>query len=613
MRALRICAGLGVFLTHIAHAQGPTLRPAPRSSPLERRPNVILILSDDLGYGDLGSYGASDAKTPNLDRLARQGVRFTDAYANAAVCLPTRAALITGRYQQRIGAEWNWSARAVQINTPAFYRRVGSVWRDRSDAIGFHGLEVTPASLPLLLKQSGYATGLIGKWHLGERRDQGPNAHGFDEFFGFLGGMEDYYTHRDLLGRHDLYEDTTEVEVPQYLTDAFTRRAVSFVDRHAGDPFFLEVAYNATHSPFQPPDQPPSAQGVTPPPSGVFPLRSLRENPLDKLPGDSAGPTRQDYVRMLERMDQGVGEILRALETHGLAGNTLVIFTSDNGGEWLSRNAPLFHYKGTLWEGGIRVPLIMRWPQHLPAGKISRQAAVTMDLTASVLAATGTSAGADYPLDGIDLLPMASGARPVVDRDLFWRIDIPTRVQRAARSGSWKLLIDGEDGVDVYHIMLFNLATDPGERHDLASQYPARVRDLRARYAAWEQEVAPLPVGVSLQLLELARTDGVDAVIARYRALKGEAKSNWLFDESQLNDVGYWLLRRRRPADAIRIFLLNVEEYPDAANPYDSLGEAYLAAADTTRAIASYRRSLQLDPRNENASAVLGRLGAQPR
>jgi arylsulfatase A-like enzyme len=479
MRTLGVCAGLFVLLAGSAHAQGRTLRAAQSSAQQERRPNVILILSDDVGYGDLGSYGAPEAKTPNLDRLARQGVRFTESYANGSVCTPTRAALITGRYQQRVGLEWIGGVRTVLVNTPTLRRnRVGSLWLPPWDSASFPGLPVTAASLPALLKSSGYTTGLIGKWHLGERREMGPNAHGFDEFFGFLGGMVDYYTHRDLSGRHDLYEDTTEVQVPRYLTDEITRRAVGFVNRHAAGPFFLEVAYNATHSPFQPPDMPPSsAQGVTP--------------AKPQLPGDSAAPTRQDYVRMLERMDQGVGEILGVLETRGLAGNTLVIFTSDNGGEWLSRNAPFFHYKGTLWEGGIRVPLIMRWLQHLPAGRTSRQVTVTMDLTASVLAATGTSAAADYPLDGINLLPMASGAKPVVERDLFWRIDIPTRVQRAVRSGPWKLLIDGEDLPDVFHFMLFNLPTDPGERHDLASQYPARVADLQARIAAWEREVAP--------------------------------------------------------------------------------------------------------------------------
>jgi len=414
-----------------------------------RTPNVVLILMDDLGYGDLGSYGGPDVHTPNLDRLAREGVRLTEAYANGAVCTPTRVALISGRYQQRVGLEWVLGDSAAD--------------RDR-------GLPATGTSLPALLKTNGYATGLIGKWHLGWKPEFGPNAHGFDEFFGFLGGAHDYYT-RPAGGLSDLYENTRPVEPTGYLTDEITRRAVSFITGHANGPFFLEVAYNAVHWPFEPPDRPPTeAERNTP-------------RPLRQMPDDPVPATRSDYVRMLERADQGVGEILAALDRLALARNTLVIFTNDNGGEWLSRNAPLFHRKATLWEGGIRVPLILRWPGELPAGKTSGQVAITMDLTASILAATGTHAPEGYRPDGIDILPVLRGDAPLLERHLFWRITRAQRQQRAVRSGRWKLLVDGGQ------FLLFDLGDDPGERMDLAARHPELVVMLKRLLAEWERDV----------------------------------------------------------------------------------------------------------------------------
>ncbi len=413
------------------------------------KPDVVLILMDDLGYGDVGSYGGTDARTPNIDRLAREGVRLTDAYANGAVCTPTRAAFISGRYQQRVGLEW------VLTGAPA----------DRD-----LGLPATGTSLPGLLKTNGYATGLIGKWHLGFKREFGPNAHGFDEFYGFLGGAHDYYTGAGD-GESGLYEDTTLVEPHGYLTDEITRRAVGFVARHAAAPFFLEIAYNAVHWPFEPPDRPPTdvERGAR---------RQLRQMPDDSVPA-----TRQDYVRMLERADRGVGEILAALDRLGLARNTLVIFTNDNGGEWLSRNAPLFHRKGTLWEGGIRVPLIFRWPGELPAGKTSAQVAITLDLTASILAATGSTLPDGYRPDGIDLLPILRGDTPLRDRNLFWRVNRPLRHMRAVRSGHWKLLVDGDQ------YLLFDLTSDVGERNDLAVQHPELVLRLKDLLTGWERDV----------------------------------------------------------------------------------------------------------------------------
>lgn len=419
------------------------------------RPNVVLILMDDMGYGDIGSYGVKDAKTPNLDRLAREGIRLTDAYANASNCSPTRAGLITGQYQQRYGIEWP----------------LGSVPGDSA-----RGLRVTGTSLPALLKKNGYATGLIGKWHLGFKSEFGPNAHGFDEFFGFRSGAVDYYTHRQGDGTADLYENTTPIEVHGYLTDEITRRAVSFVGRHSAAPFFLEVAYNAVHWPFQPPGMPAAESHHAPQPAASGDLR-LYQGPNAAVPA-----TRRDYVRMLERADDGIGEILEALERQGLTRNTLVIFTNDNGGEWLSRNEPLSNRKSTLWEGGIRVPLILRWPGHLPANRSSKQVAMTMDLTASVLEVTGAAVPSSYRLDGLNLLPSLSGRSPIIERQLFWRRKRPTE-QRAVRSGGWKLL---QDGGNFY---LFDVSADPGERHDLTAKHPELVRKLNAMLDAWEKDV----------------------------------------------------------------------------------------------------------------------------
>jgi arylsulfatase A-like enzyme len=420
-------------------------RAASAQSTDPNRPNVVLIITDDVGYGDIGSYGAPDIKTPNIDSLAKNGTRLTDFYA-APNCSPTRAALISGRYQQR-----------VRIENPLGAARVAAE----------QGLRATGRTLPQLLKNNGYRTGLVGKWHLGYKPEFSPNAHGFDYFFGFKSGLIDYYQHTDQSGEHDLFENGEPTHVAGYSTDLFTERSVAFIEKSAGQPFFLEVAFNAAHWPFQVPDHPSVAPN----------------NARFVQPQDDPTNTRRDYVAILERADQGVGKILATLERLGLARNTLVIYTQDNGGEWLSRNAPLFHRKSTLWEGGIRVPAIFRWPGRIPAGKTSAQVGIVMDLTATILAATNSPVPPDARLEGIDLLPLLQAGARRTDRTLFWRITLQARRQRAVRQGDWKLLLDGGNP------MLFNLANDIGERNDLTTQRPDLVKRLFPLITQWEEDV----------------------------------------------------------------------------------------------------------------------------
>jgi arylsulfatase A len=411
----------------------------------EPRPNVVIIITDDMGYADIGTFGARDIKTPSIDSLARDGVKLTDFYANAPVCSPTRAGLMTGRYQQRYGIE-------------APLQQVSTAWQQ--------GLRATGRSLPQLLKNSGYATALLGKWHIGYQADMSPNAHGFDYFFGFRAGYIDYYQHTDGDGQPDLWENSTPVGEEGYMTDLISDRSVRFIEQHARQPFFLEVAYNAPHWPYQRPDAPSTA---------IDKARHLRP---DEVPTS----TRADYVTMVERLDRGVGKILRALDDHSLARNTIVIFTNDNGGEWLSNAGPLFNRKSSVWEGGIRVPALIRWPATLPAGKTSLQVGITMDLTASVLAATSSAVPADTRLDGMNIFPILQGISPVVERTLFWRSSLG-RTQKAVRSGDWKLVVDGAN------TMLFDVSKDIGERTDLTNQRLDVVAQMRPLLAAWESDV----------------------------------------------------------------------------------------------------------------------------
>ncbi len=432
--------------------------PGPGLVPAKNKPNIVFVLVDDMGYADLGCTGAKDIQTPHIDRLAAEGLKFTDFYANASVCTPTRAAFITGRWQQRVGFEWAMGFTAEQA------RRVNGQWVNEPD---IHALGLPPGkpTIATRLKEAGYATGAFGKWHLGYKDEYNPTRHGFDEYFGVLLGHADYYRYNYFDGTYELRDGLNPVKAEGYLTDLLNQRAAQFVAKHAKEPFFLYVPYNAVHSPYQPPNRPLPA--VT------------KEGMYDG--------NRQIYAAMLEKVDEGVGMILAELEKQGLADNTLFVLSSDNGGERYSDNAPLFHHKQTLWEGGIRVPCLMRWPAKLPRDKLATQPAITMDLTATFLAAAGVSASAEPPLDGINLLPILLGEAPPQTRTFCWRVNRSNRQMKAVRHGDWKYVQDA--GVE----MLFNLKDDIGERRDMAFRHPEILADLKSRLQAWEAEMDASP------------------------------------------------------------------------------------------------------------------------
>ncbi|HET9012300.1 MAG TPA: sulfatase-like hydrolase/transferase [Gemmatimonadaceae bacterium] len=403
------------------------------------RPNILYIMSDDLGYGDLGITGRTDYATPVLDALAREGVRLTQAYCAAPVCTPTRVALNTGRYPAR--------AR-VGLFEPL----------TTSD----DGLLPEPPTLARLMKDAGYETGLIGKWHLGLRPEHHPLRHGYDEFYGFLGAAADYASHVDTETHEVNFQDGDQpVATKGYLTDLFTDRTIRFIQRKRSRPFFLNLEYNAPHWPWQAPGDPPYPDSMS----------------------SKSGGTPAVFGRMVKSMDDGIGRILAALRDAGRDRDTIVIFTSDNGGERFSNMGPFSHGKMTLYEGGLRTPAFVRWPGVIAPNTTTDQTAITMDWTATLLARAGAQADARAPLDGIDLLPALTGAKPV-PRDFYWRISQRVK-QKALRSGDWKYLVTSEGE------HLFDLATDPGEKSDVKEKHPEVLAALRAKYAGWEGAVLP--------------------------------------------------------------------------------------------------------------------------
>ena len=421
-----------------------------------RRPNVVFIVADDLGYADLGCYGGRPASfgrvSPVIDELAANGMRFTQGYANSPVCSPTRFALATGRYQYRLrgAAEEPIGSRNARGN-------------------GVLGLPPSHPTIASLLREAGYRTALVGKWHLGYPPHFSPLRSGYDEFFGPIAGGVDYWTHRNGAGMHDLWLGEDERHEDGYLTDLLSTHAVDTIERMARDPdtpFLLSLHYTAPHWPWETRDDPQVADDVA--------------GELFHLHGGSV----DTYRRMIHHMDEGIGWVMQALRRHGLDDDTLVVFTSDNGGERFSDNWPLVGGKMDLTEGGIRVPWIAHWPAVTARGSVSRQHCMTMDWSATVIDAARATPHPDYPLDGVSLLPVVRDATKTFARPMFWRMK--HRDQRALRDGDWKYLkVDG-------HEYLFDIAADERERANQAKRQPARFEAMRRAWERWNETMPPI-------------------------------------------------------------------------------------------------------------------------
>lgn len=425
------------------------------------RPNIVFIVADDLGYADLGCYGGRAPVSPVLDSLAAGGMKFTQGYSNSPVCSPTRFALMTARYQYRLRG-----AAEEPIN-------------NKSRGSTTLGLPPEHPTLPSLLKASGYRTALIGKWHLGYPPSFGPLRSGYEEFFGPMSGGVDYFTHCSSGGTHDLWLGEEEKKEDGYLTDLISQRSVDYVERmaggaKAGTPFFLSMHYTAPHWPWETREDEALAQEIR---GNLFHLH---------------GGNIHSYRRMIHHMDEGIGQVMDALRRNGLTDNTLVVFTSDNGGERFSDSWPLVGGKMDLTEGGIRVPWIAHWPAQIAAGRVSEQHCMSMDWSATLLAAAGVSADTGYPLDGISLLPVLQQPGRHFHRPLYWRMN--HRGQRALRDGDWKYLrMDGND-------YLFNIPADERERANLAARESGRLAAMRQAWEQWNDSMPPIPADATVSL-----------------------------------------------------------------------------------------------------------------
>jgi len=429
------------------------------------RPNIIFIVADDLGFADLGCYGGREAEfgpvSPVLDRLAANGLKFTQGYANSPVCSPTRFALMTARYQYRLRG-----AAEEPINS-------------KSKGSTTLGLPPEHPTLPSLLREAGYRTALIGKWHLGYPPVFGPLKSGYEEFFGPMSGGVDYFTHASNNGTHDLYAGDDEKHEEGYLTDLLSQRAVDYVQRMApgaaqGTPFFLSLHYTAPHWPWETREDHALAAEVK---SNLFHLH---------------GGNIHTYRRMIHHMDEGIGWVVDALRKTGQLDNTMIVFTSDNGGERFSDNWPLVGGKMDLTEGGIRVPWIAHWPAVIAPGGVTTQHCMTMDWSATLLELGGAKPAADHPLDGVSLAGVLRQPMQTFERPLHWRMN--HRGQRALRLGDWKYLrVDGND-------YLFNIPADERERANLGKHQAERLQAMRSAWETWNASMPAIPEDASVSL-----------------------------------------------------------------------------------------------------------------
>jgi arylsulfatase A-like enzyme len=410
------------------------------------QPNIVFIMADDLGYADVSCNGSRHCSTPNIDRIAERGVRFTQGYANSAVCSATRLALITGRYQYRL---------PLGLEEPL---------AGKTDV----GLPPEHPTLPSLLRHAGYGTTLIGKWHLGVLPKFGPSQSGYDHFWGIRTGAIDYYSHKNPRGEDDLWDGDATVHQAGYLTDLLGDKAVGAIEEYARQerPFLLSLHFNAPHWPWEAPgDQAASDR-----------LLGTRLRHFD-------GGTQRTYARMVQAMDAQIGRVLQALDINGLSDNTIVIFTSDNGGERFSDTWPFSGIKTELLEGGLRVPSLICWPARVKAGVVCDQAAITMDWFPTLLEAAGVRPDHGFPPDGISLLPVLFGGSDPVARTLFWRYR--TNTQRAMRDGDFKYLKIQEN------TFLFNVVDDPRERANLKALRQDVFDRMEADWHAWNATMLP--------------------------------------------------------------------------------------------------------------------------
>jgi len=430
-----------------------------------KQPSIIFIVADDLGYADLGCYGGRDAPfgavSPHIDALAAGGLRFDQGYANAPVCSPTRFALMSLRYQYRLRG-----ALEEPINS-------------RSRGSATLGLPPEIPTLPSLLREAGYATSLIGKWHLGYPPSFGPLRSGYDEFFGIMAGGVDYFTHCSSQGDHDLYAGESAHHEVGYLTDVLSQRAVDHVQRsaaaaHSGRPFFLSLHYTAPHWPWETRADAAVAPEVA---ANLFHLH---------------GGNVDSYRRMIHHMDEGIGRVVAALREQGLLDDTIIVFTSDNGGERFSDNWPLVGGKMDLTEGGIRVPWIAHWPRGIAAGGLSHQHCMTMDWSTTLLDLAGGRPHASHPPDGISLRSVLHDPAHSFERPMHWRMK--HRQQRARRDGRWKYLKVDE------HEYLFDIDADARERANLAQHQPQRLQAMREAWLAWDATMPPIPDDATVSL-----------------------------------------------------------------------------------------------------------------
>lgn len=402
----------------------------------EKRPNIVLIVADDMGYAEMSCQGG-DIPTPNIDALAKSGVRFTSGYVSCPVCAPTRAGLMTGLYQQSFGLEFNPGPQGTAQQT--------------------YGLPLDRLTLAERLKKEGYDTGMVGKWHLGYQPGYRPTERGFDSFFGFLGGAN-AYEGNDNNNKTTIYRGTKAVGEKDYLTDAFGREATEFVKQHKDKPFFLYMPFNAVHSPLQAPEKYKKA------------FDSIKD------------PKRKTFAAMLTALDTQVGSIVKTLKDNNLDRDTLVVFISDNGGptaQTSSRNTPLRGFKGQVLEGGLRVPYVMSWPGHIEGGRTVDQPVISLDIVPTALDAAGAKTDAKF--HGVSLLPLLKSETSANPHEgLFWRMG----QQHAARVGDWKLVVrPGETG-------LYNLADDISESKNLSSEKPEKLKELQDAYEAWDKTMA---------------------------------------------------------------------------------------------------------------------------